>query len=722
MTRHLLAALPVFSVLPVWAAESVPVAPVAPVVAAPTELPEVVVDAQSSPSVQDPFLAPVEGAKINSGKKASAIDLDAMPEIANNNYRQALAKTPGLYLEEEVSSSRMSLGYRGLAPHRSQFMQILKDGIPIHADPFGYPEAYYTPPLDTVDRLDFVRGGAALQYGPQPGGAVNFVTHLPRMDTALAAGTSHTAGSNNLYSTFNYLEGTQGRIGYYGYFNHRQGDGPRDANSDFTLNDTHLKLVWDGAAGSRWIFMVEDYTERQGEPGGLTFASGPADVHYAANRNGVSRPFDRFNLDRTAVSLRFEHDMDEHTRLETAAWAGDYQRNSWRQRGGGFGALPTGAAAGTNTIEKQRFYNLGLESRLLRTYGDHAFAGGAQVSHTRSPRKDYRGASANASQGALRNDSLREVSYLGLFAENKFTFGKFSITPGVRLENIWQSVKEDANADKTGAGTALAHDSTRATVPLFGLGLAYEVAKQTEFYGNVSQSYRPKTYTQAVPTGATAQVPDDLNESRAMQYEAGFRGHPTPWVSWDASAFFMDFDDQVGTIAVPGGTSIGNVGRARYAGLELATEVDFIGLADSIHGTNSGQTYGSLSWHTATTHLDAKYVSGPLGGQTPAYAADLAVKTGVTWTGPKDVFRFAFLGTLVDESHAIDAATAAYKVPAHMVWDLTGQVRVYKDIVSVRAGLNNVFNEDYYARIRSDGIDPGLARNAYVGVDVTLKF
>ena len=34
------------------------------------------------------------------------------------------------------------------------------------------------------------------------------------------------------------------------------------------------------------------------------------------------------------------------------------------------------------------------------------------------------------------------------------------------------------------------------------------------------------------------------------------------------------------------------------------------------------------------------------------------------------------------------------------------------------AGLNNVFDESYYSRVRSDGIDPGYGRNFYVGGSV----
>jgi hypothetical protein len=169
----------------------------------------------------------------------------------------------------------VSIGYRGLEPHRAQFTQVLKDGIPIHADQFGYPEAYYTPPLDTVDRIEFVRGGAALLYGPQPGGALNYVTHRPRTDRPFSGSTLHTAGSDGYYSTFTHLDGTAGRVGYYGYLNHRRSDGIRAENSDYRLTSWLGRLALDATTDSRWLLTLETYEEEHGEPGGLTLATGP---------------------------------------------------------------------------------------------------------------------------------------------------------------------------------------------------------------------------------------------------------------------------------------------------------------------------------------------------------------------------------------------------------------------------------------------------------------
>ena len=39
-----------------------------------------------------------------------------------------------------------------------------QNGHPIAADPLGYPEAYYTPPMLFVEEAQWVSGASALQY------------------------------------------------------------------------------------------------------------------------------------------------------------------------------------------------------------------------------------------------------------------------------------------------------------------------------------------------------------------------------------------------------------------------------------------------------------------------------------------------------------------------------------------------------------------------------
>lgn len=684
-------------------------------------LPEVLVSAESefAEAVQGNTLPPVQGTRINSGKKTVVSDLDELPTVVNNNYRQAFTRTPGLMVSEETTPL-VSIGYRGLPPHRAQFTQMLQDGLPIHADLFGYPESYYTPPLDTVDRLEFIGGGASLMYGPQPGGALNYVTHLPRKDRAFSVRSQHIFGSDNLYSTFNSIDGTEGRVGYYAYFHHRQTDGFRKANSDVDLFTGSAKVVLDADTDSRWIFTFDGYSEDHGEPGGLTFIPGATAVRYDRDREASSRLFDRFHLERYFGSLAWEKDFSETTKMTVKAWGGYYERLSHRQRGGGFGTLPSGTNALSNTIELQQFYTEGLEARLRHdwTAGDntHTLAGGFMLYHNFSPRTDRRGASAGADTGMIRNRSDRESFYAPIFLENRFVFGKFSITPGLRLENFQQKVEEEVNVSKT----VLGEKKDNSFVPLVGLGVEYEVAPKQTFYANASQSYRPKIFTEAVPTGANALISRDLEEGESWQYEIGFRGQPKSWLFWDVSLFYLDLKNQIGSIPVSStNTTFANVGRAVHRGAEAAFELDLFGLHQEVAGREDDSPWGSLSWYGNVMLLDAKFEEGPSQGKSPQYAPDYLLRTGLIYRW-RERGKIAFTGTFSDNHFADDANSDRSYIPAYATWDLTFEWKIYKNHLTLIAGINNLFNEDYYSRIRPDGIDPAYGRNYYAGFSASF--
>jgi Fe(3+) dicitrate transport protein len=698
----------------------------------PVTLPAFKIEAEAEKDhyIQGPFLPDVQGAKINAGKKTTVLDFDALPRITGNNYRQALAQAPGLVLSEETSPL-LSIGYRGLEPHRTQFTQVLKDGVPIHADQFGYPEAYYAPPLDTVDRIEFVRGGAGLMFGPQPGGALNYVTHRPRPDRALGGGTLHTFGSDDYYSTFSYLDGTAGPLGYYGYYNHRRSDGLRAANSDYQLDAFHGKLVLGAASPSRLILSAETYAEEHGEPGGLTFATGAGAVNYNTQRAAPSRLFDRFNLDRKAATLTWERDFAQGT-FVGRLWGIDYTRISRRQGGGGFGTLPTGAAASTNTIERQQFDQLGAEARVRLDWGGaaaHVLTAGAQVFDGDSPRTDSRGSTADAVNGDVRLKSQRDIRYTPVFAENLFRLGALSLTPGVRVEFIDQKVRELVNATRT--TTALQRRAERASVPLFGLGAAYDLGRagsqpsalSSQLYFNASQSYRPMIFTQAVPNGATTIVNADLEEGRADQYEIGFRTQLPSGLVLDASLFHLEFDNQIANFALPGGLStLANVGRSVHRGAELSASYDFLARRHRAPSAATSGGYGyapgsaapALTVYANALLLDAEFKAGASRGRTPQYAPDHVVRAGLAYSRG-GALKLALTGTLQADSFADDGNTATRFIPAHAVWDLTAEVKIPDTPVRLIGGVNNLLDEDYYSRIRNDGIDPAPGRNFYLG-------
>lgn len=660
-----------------------------------------------------PFLRDVQGAEIYAGKKTAAIDPAEPPKIVNDNYRQVLGRTPGLFLSEETTPL-VSLGYRGLDPHRTQFTMVLKDGIPISADPFGYPESYYMPPIDSAEQINFVRGGASLLYGPQPGGALNFITRKPNPTTPFSLYTNQTFGSDSFYSTYNEISGTADRLGYHVYYYQKQGLGFRQSNSDFGLYSGSAKATYRVNDTNRVLLAFDGYNEEHGEPGGLTQSL------FQSDRTVTTRKFDRFFLERYIGWGIWESDLRDGTQLRVSTWGGRYTRESRRQRGGGFGTAPSGDAASTNSIEDQRFNTFGIDGRVRQDWSawdnHHTLTAGVLYFFDDSPRTDKRGQTPDATDGPTRNKSTRKTNYGAVFAENRFTFGKLSIVPAIRLENYSLSIREKINADKQAQGVALADESDYQFQPLFGIGAGYAVADGIDAYANISSSYRPAIYTQAVTPAANQVVAGNLDPSTSWQYEVGFRGHPTPWAFWDTSLFWLQFDDQIGNVQLPSGVSqIRNVGKARHFGWELAGELASLALYDSLNDDSLASRLGDLSLYGSVMILDAKFTAGPFDGKTPAYASDYIVRAGLQYAYP-ELVKASLLSTVVGNSYANDNNTSNFYVPPYNVWDLTMEGYVYKQILAVYLGVNNIFNENYFARVRSDGIDPAYRRNYYGGI------
>src|SRR5262249_41409498 len=219
--------------------------------------------------VPDPALPPVEGTKINAGKKTSFVKPAEFPTFAGNDYREVMATTPGILVSEEPQSPIINFGYRGLNSQRSEFMQVLEDGVSLKNEQFGFPETHYTPILDAVERIELIRAGAALQYGCQPGGALNFVMKMPRLDGPFHFTTRNVFGSYGYYRNFSEVDGTIGPFGYYFYYDHRRQDGFREANSDYRLDNGSPRFVFDLTRDSKLILTFDFYDEEHGEPGGM---------------------------------------------------------------------------------------------------------------------------------------------------------------------------------------------------------------------------------------------------------------------------------------------------------------------------------------------------------------------------------------------------------------------------------------------------------------------
>ncbi len=681
-------------------------------------LKEVVVEGQSVDDL--PLSAPLpdlSGAQIHSGKKTTVADLEAIPPITSNNYRQAFSQLPGLLTSEVSNESFASFSYRGLGdPHESFNINLLRNGLPIAADMYGYPATYYQPPMDSVRSMEFIRGGASLLYGPQVGGAVNFVTRKPDPNAPASVYSKQVFGEKNFFSTYNELSGTKDNVSYLGFFHRRQSDGFRDENSDYGVNNGNFMFTVEASPKAKWTFEIDAYDADHGEAGGLTLETGEGLANYNQNRYQSSVLFDRLRVERYSGTIGLEYEVDADTTVVAKAFGGYYDRFSRRQSPGTanpFGGIYNGT---TNTIADQEFSTIGLDTRVAHRWKmlgeEQNLAAGFLLYGVNSPFTQEQGSTPWADDGALLRDIDRTTRTGSLFAENRFNFGRLTITPGARLEMINLSIDENiATTPEVGLRT----EDDFSAVFLPGVGIGYQLGRDTEAYANATTGYKPKTYADVVPLNSGDTISSDLDPARSAMYETGVRGTPVRWMRFDSSVFMATFTDQFGRV----GSNIQNVGDSRSYGVDLMTEFAAVKVYDELVGARLSDYIGNINLFWNAQFLNAEITDGPVDGKTPQYAPDYVMRTGLTYDYHSR-YKLAFLGTFVDDHYADDANTANRYIPSYRVWDLTGEAELIPSRLSLVAGINNVFDEKYYARIRSNGIDPGLPRNVYGGV--VLKF
>src|SRR5688572_18418842 len=152
----------------------------------------------------------VENFGIYEGKKSEVIVPEKLvANLATNNARQVYSRVAGLNIwENDGAGLQLSIGGRGLDPNRSSNFNVRQNGYDISADALGYPESYYTPPLEAVEKIQIVRGAASLQYGTQFGGLLNFEMKKPESRQKAMLTARQSVGSFGFYNSFTSVSGT----------------------------------------------------------------------------------------------------------------------------------------------------------------------------------------------------------------------------------------------------------------------------------------------------------------------------------------------------------------------------------------------------------------------------------------------------------------------------------------------------------------------------------
>ncbi|WP_345232693.1 TonB-dependent receptor domain-containing protein [Hymenobacter saemangeumensis] len=685
-------------------------------------------------------LREVEGTAIFAAKKSEVIVPDnIVANLATNNARQVYARVAGLNIwESDQGGLQLSIGGRGLDPNRTANFNVRQNNYDISADALGYPESYYTPPIEAIKRIQLVRGAASLQYGTQFGGLLNFELRQPEPDKTVSVTARQSVGSFGFFNSFNSVSGTVKGFSYYAFAQYKRGDGWRP-NSHFDSKTAYADLRYQFTENFKVGAQVThmDYLAQQ--PGGLS------DEMFRENPRQSNRERNWFEVDWNLFNLNADWKLTPQSNLNLTAFGLRASRKS-------LGFRPSQVAADDNDrylrdLITGDFRNYGVEARYLNRYqlgrlpsvllvGARYYKGYNHSIQGFGPSgrgADFRFVGPEEGYSIQNGTSDYEFPNYNAaaFAENIIYFGdKLSITPGLRIEHIRTTADgsygilfRDIPGNIYGRETFQEQRTSSRSFLIAGLGASYKPVENRELYANVSQNYRSITFSDMRITNPSSVIDPNLQDERGYSADLGLRGEQGRWLTYDLSLFALRYANRIGEITdynsrTPSFRYRTNVGAALIVGVESYAEAELLRLrpapAEAAPGPWAWSVFSNLSLirgRYTESHVKDRLGNDLVSGREVEFVPAVNLKAGTRLGyGPlKASFQYTYLSDQYsDATNAREGGTSAVVglIPAYHVMDVS--VSWERRWLKLEGSINNLADAYYFSRRATGYPGPGI--------------
>jgi Fe(3+) dicitrate transport protein len=640
---------------------------------------------------------------------------------------EALRKAAGVNVrDEEGFGLRPNIGIRGLNPTRSTKVLLLEDGIPFTYAPYGDNASYYHPPIDRFVAVEVLKGSGQIVYGPQTvGGVVNYITRNPPLEPA---GSLTLTGGNRDYFNGHLDYGfTVGSTGLLFDFTRKQGEGAR-RNTRSGLNDFNFKSVSTFGARHALTGRFNYY----GEDSNVTY-SGLTEAEFREDPR--ANPFlnDFFYGDRVGASATHAFVINSDAVLTTNVYGQFFKRHWWRQSSNS-GERPNRRGSDPDCLSMADLYTtcgnqgrlrqyhfFGVEPRLhlthrlfgVRSEADFGFRAHFETQRRRQENGDL----PTSRTGTLvEHNERRNQAYSG-FVQNRFIFGDWTVTPGLRVEHV------EYRRTNLLIGVEGRTDLTQA-VP--GLGVSYTPSERLTLFAGVHRGFAPPR-TEDVINNTTGGVVE-LDPELSWNYEAGARAALADGVRAEATFFRMDYENQVIPASLAGGVgaTLTNGGRTRHQGLELSGRLDTGAIRKSPHNfyLRAAYTFVPVAEFRGLRRSSINSAVVITGNRLP-YAPENFLSATAGYSHPKGfdgLVEAVYVGSqFADDLNRVDPTPNGQqgRIGSYTVWNATGNYRVERLRTTFFVTVKNVFDRLYIAD-RSRGILPGPPRLVQSGLKLNF--
>ena len=640
---------------------------------------------------------------IVAGKKNEVIpiqNLDA--NIAEKTGRQIFAKIAGAFVYDmDGSGNQLNVSTRGLDPHRSWEYNVRHNGIMTNSDIYGYPASHYSAPLESIQKIELIRGTASLQYGSQFGGMINYVTKQADTTRKTSFESINSTGSYGLFSSYNAIGGKIGKLRYYAYYQKRVSDGYRkNATSNAEAQFMSLEYLFNSNVKLKVELGRSTYLYNS--PGPLT------DAMFNADPRQSSRSRNYFSPDIFLPSLALDWKINETTNLNWTNSAVLGNRSSVQLI-----ALANVKEDLTKNrqVDIDDFNSYSSELKLKKLYSigslSSVLVGGIRyVNNDLHRRQLGKGTTASDYDPSITGNWGRDLYFktqnVALFVENLIYLNqKLSISPAFRIES--------GISKMAGTITYLASEKVPNEIkhffPLFGINAQYKISPTIRAYTGWSQAYRPVIFSDIIPPTTLDRTDPNLKDAFGYNAEIGVSGTIRDLLSFDVSYFQIQYNNRIGSLILPDGNSQNyvyktNLGNTLTNGMEVYAELNAFKAIKN-----------RLSIFTATSYFEGYYQKGNvvINGENKSIEGN-RLETLPRWISRNGVrFQHRSLSGTLQYSYVTDSFSDAVNtvipspdgakgvVPAYSIVDLNFSLK-FSNNYSLRLGINNLTNEQYFTK------------------------
>lgn len=457
----------------------------------------------------------------------TAITSEEIETMNAHTVAEVLRWVPGVFVNFSQDFGATSI--LGIQGSDDRHVTVLLDGIRWNFLSGGNAETN-TIPVGIIDRIEIIKGPASSAWGSSLGGVINIITKRPGWEKTPWGSVQVSYGESGSLDASVQAFGKINALGYYLYAGRLESNGLRD-NRDMDTMSLFSKVNIDLSREAALSFSF-GYSEPENDLG--PFPSG--DI--------------RSDSDNKTVYANAALDLDLTTR-STLNISGYYMSQDLNLNSDVLGLGYTGSAGDFYINSDYDEETYGGAARIVWEPTRHTVVMGAEISQGNLEQTIRAGDFLQAYGAPELNQTKPDVLSWAAYANDTIPIGKWTVTPGVRLD----------------------HNTVSGYFLSPSLGITFQPKNSMIFRGTVSRGFQYPSLSFSEGGGLFLDPNPDLDAEEVWSYQAGFETTALPLLRIKTTLFFYDLNNALTGISSPSSPNKGivvNSGGLQRKGIELA--------------------------------------------------------------------------------------------------------------------------------------------------------